>query len=70
MRRPRSLPLYKGVGKSNVASDHAIAMIKLACLVTIAAERNERDIRVSLPLARALLKPPADPTAKRRRAAA
>jgi len=37
----------------------------LACRVTVAVERDERDIRVSIPLCRALLKPRAERAAKR-----
>ena len=53
MRRPRSVPQDKSVGKSAVASDHAIAMHGLARRVTVAAAPDERDIRISIPLARA-----------------
>jgi hypothetical protein len=70
MRRPRSLPQYSSVGKRDRASDHVLAMHWLACRVTVADDRGERDIRVSVPLARALLKPHVDRAAKRREAAA
>jgi hypothetical protein len=42
----------------------------LACRVTVADDRDERDIRISVPLARALLKPDVERAAKRREAAA
>ena len=71
--RSNNLPPHRSlrqVGASDPASDHVLAIHWLACRVTVADDRDERDIRISVPLARALLKPDVERAAKRREAAA
>jgi len=64
--RPTRLPSRQHAGQAGKRDpDHVLAMHWLACRVTVAVERDERDIRVSIPLCRALLKPRAERAAKR-----